>query len=61
MFKVALTARVQGDLHAPGGTPDEMDFDVARRRVGVTGTLTSHLEFEVERELEEAATGATCS
>jgi len=53
MVKVALTARVQGDLHAPGGTPGEMDFDVARRRVGVTGTLTSHLEFEVERELED--------
>jgi phosphate-selective porin len=52
MFKVALTARVQGDLHAPAGLPDEMDFDVARRRVGVTGALTSHLEFEVERELE---------
>ncbi len=52
VFKVALTARLQGDLHAPGGTPGEMDFDVARRRIGVTGTLTSHLEFEIERELE---------
>ena len=52
LFKVALTARLQGDLHSPGGGPGDMDFDVARRRIGVTGSLTSHLEFEVERELE---------
>jgi hypothetical protein len=39
-----------------------MDFDVARRRVGVTGTLTSHLEFEDRSASSKtAATGATCS
>jgi len=53
VFKLSLTARVQADIHAPDQPVDELGVDVARRRVGVTGTLTKHLEFEVERELED--------
>jgi len=44
---IEVTARIQGDI-------DPSDFDVARKRIGVTGTVTRHLEFELERELEES-------
>jgi phosphate-selective porin len=52
-MKVALTGRLQADLYEPSAASDDMDFDVARRRLGVAGTLTRHLEFEIEREFED--------
>jgi phosphate-selective porin len=49
---IAVTARIQGDMHASDRT-SSADFDVARRRIGLTGTVTRHLAFEVERELDD--------
>jgi phosphate-selective porin len=51
--RVDLTARFQADLHEGSAAPgaDDAGFDVARRRIGAKGTVSSHLEFEVEREL----------
>ena len=38
---------------ADASRDDDVDVDLARRRVGVTGRVTSHVEFEVEREIDD--------
>jgi phosphate-selective porin len=50
--RLAPTARLHADVRRPADG-DEVDLDLARRRVGVTGSVTSHVEFEVERELDD--------
>jgi phosphate-selective porin OprO/OprP len=56
VFRLDLTARVQGDVHrlTPVVDPEDEGFDFERRRLGVAGRLGQHLEFEVERELAGA-------
>ena len=53
VLTIAVTARVQADVQASDSSSDDVDFDVARRRIGLTGTVTRHVQFEVERELDE--------
>jgi phosphate-selective porin len=49
--RITPTVRVDTDIRSRTDEGDA-DLDLARRRAGVRGTVTSHLEFEVERELE---------
>jgi phosphate-selective porin len=49
--RLTPTARLDTDLRADASRDDDVDVDLARRRVGVTGRVTSHVEFEVEREI----------
>ena len=54
--RITPTARLHADVrrtHADDGE-DDVDLDLARRRVGVRGRVTSRVEFEVERELDSA-------
>ena len=53
-LRVDLTVRIQGDVRDTPDTLDghAVDFDLTRRRIGVKGTLSRHVEFEVEREIE---------
>jgi phosphate-selective porin len=53
-LRVELTARMQGDVRDASPGAAEGGFDLHRRRVGVKGTLTRHVEFEVERELNSS-------
>jgi phosphate-selective porin len=48
------TARLHADVRRASADErdGDADVDLARRRVGVNGRVTSHLEFEVERELD---------
>lgn len=53
-IRIDLRARFSTDLRRSGALRDEDDesrFDIARRRVGVAGTLGEAAEFQVEREL----------
>ena len=44
VLTIAVTARVQADVRAPDATSDDdVDFDIARRRIGLTGTVTRHV------------------
>jgi hypothetical protein len=52
--RITPTARLHADVRPGGTADDDVDLDLARRRVGVTGRITSHVEFELERELEGA-------
>ena len=61
VLTMAVTARVQADVHAPDRTSDDVDFDVARRRIGRhrhgdVGTSSSKSSASSTR-----ASGATCS
>lgn len=50
--RLTPTARLDTDVRrADASRDDDVDVDLARRRVGVTGRVTSHVEFEVEREI----------
>jgi phosphate-selective porin len=51
--RITPTARLHADVRPAGDEErDDVDLDVARRRVGVKGRITSRIEFEVERELD---------
>jgi hypothetical protein len=47
-------ARVHADLRSARDhdDADDVDLDLARRRVGVKGRVTSRVQFEVEREID---------
>ena len=51
--RIAPKARLDTDVRGPRSEdPDgDVDVDLARRRVGVTGAVTSRIEFEIEREV----------
>ena len=54
--RITPTARVHADIRrtdtAEGEGQDDVDLDLARRRIGVTGRITSRIEFEIEREID---------
>jgi phosphate-selective porin OprO/OprP len=53
IFRLAFLARVQSDLTDAAATGDDVvgpTLDVAKRRVGIEGRITSAIEFEVEYE-----------
>jgi phosphate-selective porin len=52
--RIAPTARLHADVRRTDADDGEgdVDLDLARRRVGVRGRVTSRVEFEVERELD---------
>jgi len=56
-LRVDLTVRLQGDVREAPIAVDahDVDFDLTRRRIGLKGTLSRHVEFEVEREVEATA------
>jgi phosphate-selective porin len=50
---VKPTARLHADIRTTeAGGDSDADLDLARRRVGLKGTVTSRVEFELERELD---------
>jgi phosphate-selective porin len=52
-IRLSPSARLHADVRQTRDGED-VELDVARRRVGVSGRVTSHVEFEVERELDGA-------
>jgi phosphate-selective porin len=55
--RVEFRARIQGDSRASRAAVERADsdtFDVGRRRVGIAGEIGGTLEFQIERELEDA-------
>ena len=55
--QITPTARLHADVRkTDAGEGEDVDLDLARRRLGVTGRVTSRVEFEVEREID-ATTG----
>ena len=54
VLTIGVTAKIHGDVHAPAPATDDVDFDVARRRIGLVGRVTRHVQFEVERELDQS-------
>ena len=50
--RITPTARLDTDVRSAKGS-DDLGLDVARRRIGVTGAITSHVEFEIEREIDD--------
>jgi len=51
-IRIEPKARVDVDFRAAEVDDGDVDVDLARRRVGVSGRVTRHLEFEVEREVD---------
>ena len=51
--RITPKARLDTDIRGASSVDhdDDVDLDLARRRIGVTGTVTSRIEFEVEREV----------
>jgi phosphate-selective porin OprO/OprP len=57
-LRVDFRARFQGDVRSAGDAlagSDTSGFDLARRRIGIAGSLGRAIDFQVERELEDAA------
>jgi phosphate-selective porin len=53
--RITPTARLHADVRQTGADGSEdVDLDLARRRVGVAGRITSRIEFEVERDIDAA-------
>jgi phosphate-selective porin len=55
--RVEFRARIQGDSRASRAAIERAEsdtFDVGRRRVGIAGEIGGALEFQIERELEDA-------
>jgi phosphate-selective porin len=52
-IRLDLTARMQADVHGGvgNGNDGDVDVDMARRRIGVKGSVSHHVEFELEREI----------
>jgi phosphate-selective porin len=52
-IRIEPKARVQVDVRAADASDEsDVDIDLARRRVGISGQVTRHVEFEVEREVD---------
>jgi len=54
-IRLDFTARIQADVHGGAGEGTDAGVDTARRRFGVKGTVSRHLEFELEREIGDSA------
>src|SRR5688572_31173986 len=53
--RITPTARLHADVRQTGvDGSEDADLDLARRRVGVAGRVTSRIQFEVEREIDAA-------
>ena len=50
--RITPTARLDTDVRRAKGS-DDVGLDVARRRIGATGAISSHVEFEIEREIDD--------
>ena len=56
-LRVEFRARLQGDSRASRAAVERLEgdaFDVGRRRIGIAGEIGGTLEFQIERELEDA-------
>jgi phosphate-selective porin OprO/OprP len=56
VVEIAFRARVQARSRtsdAPFGDEDNLAADIARRRIGVEGTIGSYADFQIEREIGE--------
>ena len=56
-LRVEFRARIQGDTRVSRAAVERGEgdtFDVGRRRVGIAGEVGGALEFQIERELEDA-------
>jgi phosphate-selective porin len=51
-IRIEPKARVDVDFRDADADDGDVDVDLARRRVGVSGQVTRHVEFEVEREVD---------
>jgi len=51
-IRIEPKARVQVDVRGPEGDDGDVELDVARRRVGVSGQVTRYVAFEVERDVD---------
>lgn len=51
-IRIEPKARVDVDFRSAEAGDGDVDVDLARRRVGVSGRVTRHVEFEVEREVD---------
>jgi phosphate-selective porin len=51
-IRIEPKARVEVDVRAGEPGDGDVDVDLARRRVGVSGRVTRYVEFEVEREID---------
>ena len=51
-IRIEPKARLDVDFRAAEPGDGDVDVDLARRRVGVSGRVTRHVEFEVEREVD---------
>jgi phosphate-selective porin OprO/OprP len=57
VFRVEFRARFQGDSRLSRAAVERVEsdtFDVGRRRIGVAGDIGGALDFQIERELEDA-------
>lgn len=57
LLRIDVRARVTGEMRDSGASVDSSDpsrFDIARRRVGVSGAIGDIADFQVERELAGA-------
>lgn len=57
LLRIDLRARLSGEMRDSGtplGANDTSRFDIARRRVGVSGTIGTVADFQLERELTGA-------
>ncbi len=57
LVRIDLRARFIGDIRESDASLDESDtsrFDIARRRIGVTGVFAGVADFQIERELASA-------
>lgn len=51
-IRIEPKARVDVDFRAAEAGDGDVDVDLARRRLGVSGRVTRYVEFEVEREVD---------
>jgi phosphate-selective porin len=51
-IRIEPKARLDVDFRAAEMDDSDVDVDLARRRVGVSGRVTRHVDFEVEREVD---------
>ena len=56
-LRVEFRARLQGDSRASRAAVERVEgdaFDVGRRRIGIAGEIGGAVDFQIERELEDA-------
>lgn len=57
LVRIDVRARFSSDLRRSGASVDDHDpsrFDIARRRIGVSGVIRGIADFQIERELADA-------